>query len=128
MTNWKLAGLALIAPLAFAGYLTFSSVFMKPAALLDKATNTTQMLANYEWFYEAANTYKARVAQIAGHKELVAAETDKGELSRLRVDMSTMKMSCRELAAKYNAQSEKIHVGYLKSKSLPDSLDIKGCE
>ena len=100
----------------------------KPAALVAKATDTTKMLQNYEWFYEAANQYSARVGQIKSFKDILEQETDKAERARLRVDLAGMQQSCRDLAAKYEAQSGKIHVGYLKSNSLPESLNAKECE
>jgi len=103
-------------------------ILNKPAALVSKATDTTKMLQNYEWFYEASNNFTARAAQVRSFKSLMAGETDKGEQSRLRVDLAAVQQSCRELAAKYEAQSGKVHVGYLKSNSLPDSLNAKECE
>lgn len=104
------------------------SLLNKPAALVAKATDTTKMLQNYEWFYEAANNYDARVAQAHTFKGMLATETDPGEKQRLRVDLAAIQQSCRELAARYAAQSGKVHVGYLKSNSLPEVLNPKDCE
>lgn len=103
-------------------------ILNKPAALVAKATDTTKMLQNYEWFYEAANNFTARSAQVKQLKQTYVEETDKGEKSRLRVDLQAVQQSCRELSSKYEAQSGKIHVGYLKSNSLPESLNAKECE
>ena len=118
----------LAVPVALSGFALWSSVFTKPVALLNKATDTTKMLANYEWFYEASNNFQSRVAQVKQFKTLVAGETDKGELSRLRVDLSAVQQSCRDLSAKYSAQSGKLHVGYMKSNTLPETLNMKECE
>lgn len=127
MKTWQIVATVaavVLAPTAIIGI----NILSKPAALVSKATDTTKMLQNYEWFYEASNNFKARSAQVVTFKGLMLAETDKAERSRLRIDLAAMQQSCRELAAKYEAQSGKIHVGYLKSKSLPESLNAKECE
>lgn len=124
MKSWQIAGMILLAPTIF----LVAEIISKPAALVSKATDTTKMLQNYEWFYEAANNFTARASQVRQFKGLLAQESDKGEQSRLRIDLAGIQQSCRELSAKYEAQSGKIHVGYLKSKSLPESLNQKECE
>lgn len=124
MKTWQITAIVVLAPTLFIGI----GLLNKPAALLDKATDTTKMLANYEWFYETSNNFNTRTTQVAALKKILMEETDKSEKSRLRVDLSAVQQSCRELAAKYEAQSGKIHVGYLKSKSLPESLNAKECE
>lgn len=108
--------------------LVVISLLNKPAALVSKATDTTRMLQNYEWFYEAANNFTTRTAQVRTIREILAQETDPGEKQRLRVDLGAVQQSCRELAAKYEAQSGKLHVGYLKSRDLPETLNQKDCE
>lgn len=124
MKTWQVVTAIVLAPTLFVGI----GLLNKPAALVSKATDTTKMLQNYEWFYEASNNFVARSAQVATFKTMLLEETDKGEKARLRVDLAGVQQSCRELAAKYEAQTGKIHVGYLKSKSLPESLNAKECE
>ena len=124
MRTWQIVTAIILAPTLAIGV----SILNKPAALVSKATDTTKMLQNYEWFYEAANNYNARVSQIISFKNILNETEDKGERSRLRVDLAGVQQSCRELAAKYAAQSGKLHVGYLKSNSLPESLNAKECE
>lgn len=126
--TWHWVVTIILLPVIFTVYSVWGMLFNKPAQLLDKATDTTKMLANYEWFYESANNYKSRVNQIKAHTKLIADEKDKSELSRLRIELVAMQSSCRDLVAKYEAQSGKIHVGYLKSKDLPESLNMKECE
>jgi hypothetical protein len=122
--KWKIIAGVVMAPTIILAV----AMVNKPAALASKATDTTAMLRNYEWFHEAASNYVARTAQVRSFKTLLAQEPDKGEQSRLRVDLAAVQQSCRDLAAKYEAQTGKIHVGYLKSKSLPESLNQKECE
>lgn len=124
MKLWHIGALVVFLPTLLVGI----SILNKPAALVSKATDTTKMLQNYEWFYEAANNFNARTKQVTSYKTLLTEETDKAEKSRLRIDLSAVQQSCRELASKYEAQSGKIHVGYLKSNSLPESLNAKECE
>lgn len=124
MKPWQIVAAIVLLPTA----IVSCNVLNKPAALVAKATDTTKMLQNYEWFYEAANQHTARAGQIKSFKAILEQETDKAEKARLRVDLGGMQQSCRELAAKYEAQSGKIHVGYLKSNSLPESLNAKECE
>ena len=129
MKLWQLGAIIALAPTLFVA----CNLLNKPAALVSKATDTNKMLANYEWFHEAANAYTARTAQIKSHKELISAElarpnTDRGEVSRLNIELAAMKMSCRELVGKYEAKSGEVHVGYLRGSSLPESLDPKACE
>lgn len=124
MKLWHLAAIFALTPTIIVG----CNLLNKPAALVNKATDTTKMLANYEWFHEAANAYNARVAQIRSHKALIAGETDRSEVSRLNIELAAMKQSCRDLSARYEAKSGQVHVGYLKGSSLPESLDPKACE
>lgn len=124
MKNWQIAIAVILAPTA----AIMIGIISKPAALVSKATDTTKMLQNYEWFYEASNNFTARSAQVRQFKSLLASETEKSEQSRLRIDLAAVQQSCRDLVAKYEAQSGKLHVGYLKSKSLPESLNAKDCE
>jgi hypothetical protein len=124
MKVWQIAALVALAPTIFVGI----EILNKPAVLVAKATDTTKMLQNYEWFYEASNNFTSRSAQVRQFKTLLVGEPDRAEQSRLRIDLAAVQQSCRELAAKYEAQTGKIHVGYLKSKSLPESLNEKECE
>ena len=124
MKPWQIGALVVFAPTLVVAI----SLLNKPAAIASKATNTNRMIENYEWFYEAANNFGARTAQVRSFKTLLTKESDHAEQSRLRVDLAAVQQSCRDLAAKYEAQSGKVHVGYLKSKDLPQSLNEKECE
>lgn len=129
MKLWHLAAIFALTPTIIVG----CNLLNKPAALVNKATNTDKMLANYEWFYEANGAYKARTAQIAAHKALIdaekaAPESDRGELARLNMELAAMQMACREIVGKYSAKSGMVHVGYLKGNSLPESLDESKCK
>lgn len=129
MKLWHIGAIVALAPTLFVA----CNMLNKPAALVNKATNTDKMLANYEWFHEAANAYTARVNQIRAHKALMAEikdapVTDQGELARIRIELGAMQMTCREIVSKYEAKTGQVHVGYLKGTSLPESLDPKACE
>ena len=93
-----------------------------------RLASADNVIHNYEWFFDAKNTVDARVAQIAAEKELVAGETDKDELRRLRVDLGGMQQSCRDLVADYNSNASKATREVFQSNSLPDRLDAGVCE
>jgi hypothetical protein len=128
MKTWQIVALGVLAPTIAAGIWLVNAPATKAVALVDKATDTTKMLANYEWFHEASTNFNARVNQIKSHKTLIANETDKAELSRLRMEAAAVQQTCRDLVAKYAAKTNQVHVGYLKGKSLPEALDAGSCE
>lgn len=128
MKTWQGVAIAVMLPSIFALVYLVNAPITKSVSLLDKATNTDKMLANYEWFYEASNNYTARVSQIRAQATMLDKETDKVEKHQLRIELSAIQQTCRDLVAKYEANSGKLHVGYLKSKSLPESLNARQCE
>jgi hypothetical protein len=125
--KWLLVG-AIFAPTICAALWALNAPATKAVSLVDKATNTTKMLADYEWFHESSTAFNARVTQILSHKAIMAKETDKDELRRLRIELAGMQQSCRDTAAKYEAKSHEIHVGYLKGRNLPETLNARSCE
>lgn len=125
--KWLLVG-AIFLPTILAAVWLVNAPATKAVSLVDKATNTDKMLANYEWFQESATAFDARVAQIEAHKSLIAKETDPDELRRLRIELSGMQQVCRDLAAKYSGKTNEIHVGFLKGRNLPETLNARSCE
>lgn len=127
-TGVKVVLCILALPAAISAYSLWSMAFTKPVALVDAATDTNKMLANYEWFHEASAAYDSKLAQIANQHSFIKSQDDKAEAGRLRVEMGAMQQSCRDLVAKYKAKTGEVHVGFLKSKSLPETLSPEGCE
>lgn len=90
--------------------------------------STTTAIHDYEWFHDAFNRIDARVNQIHSHKALVAEEQDPNELRMLKIELSGMQQSCRELVADYNSNSDKVNVGIFQGTSLPDHVSTDICE
>ena len=125
---WQIVLLIIFAPAIIWLWMVVNAPVTKTASLVDKATNTDKMLANYEWFNESATAFDARVKQIRVQRKMFDDETDKGERQRLRMELSAVQQTCRDLAARYAAKTNEIHVGYLKSKNLPETLSAEQCE
>jgi len=120
----------LIATIVGVGHLfgVFGSVATAPGRVINKTLETDNIILSYERFHDLNAGFNARLAQAKSHKTLLAQETDQGEKRRLRVELSAMQQSCREVAEKYNADSEKENHAVFKSKNLPIYLDPKDCE
>lgn len=97
-------------------------------AVVEKTLNSDNVLNNYEWFFDTNAQYESRRGQITAHAGLVKVEQDQKERSRLNMELAAMRQSCRDMAAKYNANSEKANKSIFKSKGLPEALNINTCE
>jgi hypothetical protein len=99
-----------------------------PGRVINKTLSTDNIITSYEWFHDSNAQFKSRVAQISSHKYLIKEETNPQEKSRLNIDLSAMKQSCRDLAVRYNANSQKMNKSIFKGDSLPETLNIQLCE
>lgn len=107
---------------------TINTVATAPGRVINKTLQTDNIIFNYERFFDASAQYTSRLAQIKEYKPLLAAETDSAERSRLRIELSAMKQSCRELANDYNADAQKLNRGLFRDNKLPEQLDATACE
>ena len=98
------------------------------SGIMNKTLSADNVITNYEWFHNANGQYLSRVNQIKVSKTNMKDETDKPEQQRIRIDLNAQQQSCRDLATRYNANSEKINVSIFKGWSLPSTLDINTCE
>jgi len=131
---WKIVGLGIailigVAILGFVGssLMTLTSVATAPGRVISKTMETDSVIASYEFFKDAHNQVKARVAQIAGHKKILADTTDAAEKSRLRIELSAIQQGCRDLVGKYNANAEKMNKSIFQGES-PSYLEPAICE
>ena len=115
-------------PVAFAAYSTFSSVVTAPSRVVNKTLQTNNIIFNYERFFDMNASFQARRAQYLQYKGFLVTETDPAEKIKLRTEMAAIQQSCRELATKYNADSEKLNRSLFKDKDLPYTLNIAECE
>lgn len=133
-TFWKFVKYAVIAMIFFAilGLLgnifgIFSSVATAPGRVIQKTMQTENIIQSYEWFYDVNAAYTARHNQVVQYKSFMLSETDKTEIYRLRTELAAMQQTCRDLATKYNANSEKMNKSIFKGWALPDTLSHQIC-
>lgn len=106
----------------------FSSVATAPGRVVKKTLDTNNIIQSYEWFYDVNAAFNARVNQVKQFKSLFNNEPDSSEKNRLRIELTAIQQTCRELATKYNANSEKMNKSIFKGWSLPKKLLINNCE
>jgi len=137
MTKGKLILFSLlgVAALALGGIgLSYVGAGVKvataPARVIGKTFDTNNIIAKYEWYHDAWGSWNAQVRNVQSHSSLIKEakdDGDKNEVSRLRVEVSGMKMVCRDLAEQYNANSRKINQNIFKGKSAPATLNLASC-
>lgn len=104
------------------------TVATAPGSVINKTLQTDNIIHNYEWFFDVNAQFNARRGQIATHSKMLAAEKDAAERSRLNIELAAMRQSCRDLATKYTANSDKANRSLFKSRGLPETLSINDCE
>ena len=120
--------IVLIMVLGIAGSIlgVFSSAVTAPSRVISKTLETDNIIQSYEWFYDVDASYKARLAQVIQYKTFIN-EADKNERFRVRTELAAMQQTCRDLATKYNANSEKMNKSIFKGWSLPHNLSQESC-
>lgn len=120
---------ALIAiPVGLNAIGVFNTVATAPGRVINKTLQTDNIIFNYERFFDLNANFTSRRAQYLQYKGFLLTETDPAEKIRLRTEMAAMQQSCRELATKYNADSQKMNRSLFKDKDLPYTLNIAECE
>jgi hypothetical protein len=99
----------------------------QPLRMIAKNVDANVVQRNYEDFFNMNELIKTRIGQIASHKDIIRDNDDKAEYSRLQVELSGMKQSCREIVGRYNAQSAKLNSGFTRSSTLPVTHDSNIC-
>lgn len=119
--------LALAAVIGLSYFFTAANVATAPGRVVSDTVKTSNIIGNYEAFFDTKAGYDTRVAQI---KEIKARiETESGTDRRYsQTDLSGTRQMCRSLAQKYNADSQKLNRGAFKSAGLPETLDATACE
>jgi len=126
MSKWiiggTVVGLCIGFPIACSIVNTTASVTTAPGRVIQRTLQTDNILQNYELFFDLNGQFDARTAQIRTQQEYLAAETDPDEKRRLRMELAAMQQSCREIAAQYNANSQKQNRDLFKARNLPETL------
>lgn len=120
--------LLLTVPVACGVYSVYTSAATAPARVITKTLETNNILYNYEYFFDVNAAYETRVGQIKQYKVFMETESDPAEKIRLRTEQGAMQQTCRELVAKYNANSQKANRNLFKARDLPSQLEPLTCE
>jgi hypothetical protein len=115
--------------LLFAGFcIMIAGLLVLPTKLVSSVLNPNAIITNYEFFHDANNKIKAKVGQINSHKTIVQSNTDASENVRLRIELSAMQQSCRELAGQYNSNATKVNRGIFMGREAPSTIPQTVCE
>lgn len=104
-----------------------TSPFRTASGVIERTMNPDNVLRTYELFHDRWTGFEARIRQIQETQGHLINETNQAERSRLRVDMSAQRQSCREIAAAYNADATKTNRSIFQGREAPASLDMGRC-
>lgn len=129
LVKWAIIIMVVITGLGLVGSIlgVFSTVVTAPGRVITKTLETDNIIQSYEWFYDVDAAYKARYGQVIQYKSMLKDEADKDEKYRIRTELAAMQQTCRELATKYNANSEKMNKSIFKGWELPEVLSQSNC-
>lgn len=122
-----LLGLMVLAAVGGIGF-TILNLMAQPGRVLQKTLDADNIIANYEWYFDANAQVSARVSQIAGHRSILAEATGDSEKNRLRIELAAIQQSCRDLTQRYNNNAMKLNDGLFRDWRLPKALDPSACE
>ncbi|AMB48348.1 hypothetical protein [Methylobacterium sp. AMS5] len=106
---------------------TIGSVATAPGRVISKTLETNNIISSYERFRDLNKVFDARVAQLRAHKKALDAETDPKERVYLRTEFFGQQQSCRDIAARYNADASKMNKAIFRADA-PESLNAAACE
>lgn len=120
------AAIAIAVVLALAGLAI--AVLTAPMNVARETLRTDNIINNYEWFHDASQQFTARTRQVAERQTWLAGEGEAGEKNRLRIELGAISQSCRELAARYNANAMKSNRSLFMGRNVPTNLDAGLCQ
>lgn len=126
---WKIF-VILIALVAIGwGVRACNMVGSSTVGVAEKTFNADNIINNYEWYFDAFEEVKTKSPKIHQHQKYLETEKDRDEKNSLRMELAAMQNSCRELVAKYNANSSKANRSIFKDHNLPPQLSAtEHCE
>lgn len=104
-----------------------ASVATAPGRVISKTLETGNIIGSYERFRDLNTAFQARLAQVRQEKSFLADEADPSEKRRLRIEVAAVQQSCRDIAARYNADSAKMNKAIFRHDA-PLTLDATLCE
>lgn len=128
---WKVGAMAAAGTVVVVVGVALISVVTAPvrmaSGVVNQTLNASNAIGTYERFHDRWKGYDARLAQIETHKALVDRETDRAEITRLRIELAGMRQSCREVAAAYNADAAKTNRDIFRGREAPAELNMEAC-
>lgn len=105
----------------------FSTVARAPGQIIERTLEPDNVIYNYEWFHDNWAAYRAKLAQIETHKELIVDTPPGSEKNRLAVEIAAMRQKCRSIAEQYNANATKTNRSIFMGREAPETLDAQAC-
>lgn len=127
------AGLFLVVALGVVTVLQVVKFATTPMSIINKTLDADNILNTYEQFHDIQKAYVSRIKQINSHKLAMASlqtagMATKDSLEKFTIEIEGMKQSCRDLVAKYNANSVKTNRSIFKGGTLPEMLSLDACD
>lgn len=119
--RWAVMGIFAVTALGVVG----SAVSFGPA-LLRKTVNPDAAISNYEAFHDRWKAYEARLGQIKSYATIIEGATG-AQKTMAQVEREAMRSSCRDIAARYNADSTKSNRSIFKGQTAPETLNMEAC-
>jgi len=105
-----------------------AATLLTGCGVAERTFDADNMIHNYEWFYDTYNAVEAKRPLIETHKSYLAEETDPDEKFRLRMELTGMQQSCRNMVADYNANASKANVSIFQGRDVPGRLSLTVCD
>lgn len=110
------------------GFLaTATSIISAPGRVVRETLKTENIIDNYEMFFDLNAGFERRVADIQSYKPMLEAASGE-EQNLLRIELTGLQQTCRDLATRYNAASAKMNRSAFKSANLPYTLEMSSCQ
>lgn len=129
MFKWGAIAIALCVALFMLGRVLglFGTVANTATGVISRTLDPDNVIATYEGFHDRWKAFGARKEQIRSYQVVIDSSTGASKTTAL-VEQQAMMQSCRDIAARYNADSAKINRNIFKGKSAPAELNSGECK
>jgi len=104
----------------------FGTVTGSATGVISRTLEPDNIISTYEGFHDRWKAFEARKSQIASYQAVIDGSTGSEKTTAL-VEQQAMMQSCREIAAAYNANSDKINKSIFKGNAAPERLNQEDC-
>ena len=121
--------IALVIGLGVVGKVTglIGAVIGAATGVISRTLEPDSIIATYEGFHDRWKAFESRRAQIASYAMIVDFATG-SEKTTAMIEQQAMMQSCRDIAARYNADSAKTNRVIFKGKEAPETLNMELCQ